>query len=122
MAHKIKYHSVEIPELDSFLADYAALCKRHGMRFEVDDYGYDGGHYITIHAADDDELYLNLDYADEAVPCIARARAAVEKIWEAERRAAEARESAELTAYNENMIRDGITVAGKRYKLVDPNQ
>lgn len=40
MTHKINYVDLNVPEVDAFLSDYAALCIKHGMAFDVDS-GYD---------------------------------------------------------------------------------
>ena len=120
MTHKIRYRRVNLPEVDSFLAEYNALCKRHGMKFSVEEYGYDGGSYVTLDVADGDSVpYLNLDEASQAIPCIARAREEVEAMHEAEARADEEKRAAALKKRNETLLRDGVIVAGKRYKLVD---
>jgi hypothetical protein len=88
MSHEINYRHVEIPELDAFLAEYDALCRKHGMQFADEEYGYDGGSYMTIEPYSGSP-YLNLEYADQRIPCIARAFAQVEAIREAEREAEE---------------------------------
>lgn len=85
MKHEIRHREVEIPELDAFLSEYDALCEKHGVKFKVEEYGYDGGHYVTIEAYDDGaDFYLNLDEADAGIPFIADARRRAEKMREEE--------------------------------------
>jgi hypothetical protein len=80
MPHEIRYRQVEIPELDAFLDEYAALCRKHGMQFKTDENQWEGGAFTTLEAVDRDPVpYLNLEYADENIPCIARAREQVDR-------------------------------------------
>lgn len=89
MTHEFRSKQIELPELDAFLREYAALCEKHGMQFKADEYGYDGGCYVTLAAYEADPIpYLNLDYADRAIPCFQRANEEVEAAYVAESRAA----------------------------------
>jgi len=87
MSYELNYRQVEIPELDAFLAEYDALCRKHGMQFAVDDYDYDGGSYVTVGPIEAYSFCLNLDKADDKVTCIARARERVRAMRETEERA-----------------------------------
>jgi hypothetical protein len=99
MAHEIKYRNIEIPALDAFLIDYDALCKKHGVKFKVDEYGYDGGHYVTVEAYDGGaSFYLNLDYADPSIPFIAQAIEDAEAIRRRDEIARNAKEAIEQEA------------------------
>jgi hypothetical protein len=78
----------EAPELDAFLADYAAICRKHGMEFEQGYYDCDGGGgYVTLSRySGGDGPYLALDKADPELPFVKRAKAEREAKREADRR------------------------------------
>jgi hypothetical protein len=96
MTHRIRSREIDVPELDAFLSEYAAVCRKHGMQFSCEEYGHDGGCYTTIEVADDNPIpHLNLDYANQHVPCIGRAHQQANEEWrqisEQSRRCAAAR-------------------------------
>jgi hypothetical protein len=86
MPYEIRYTQIDIPELDAFLEEYDALCEKHGMAFEIGEYGYDGGSYTTI-GLPSGIPYLNMDYAAKEIPCIADAYKRADAIREERNRA-----------------------------------
>ena len=69
MAYELRNRRVEIPEIDAFLADYEAVCRKHGMRFDVA-CDYDSGGRLTLARVDGPPAKLDLDESDEFIPCI----------------------------------------------------
>lgn len=121
MSHEIGYRQIDIPELDRFLEEYRALCERHGVQFSCEEYGYDGGSYVTIVKFKDGGFYLNLDEAGRGIPFIERARAEAERIRDAEyakkdEAAAAAKRASDL-AIERQLLSDGVVLGGKKYKL-----
>lgn len=122
MTHEIQYREMDIPELDRFLDEYRALCERHGVQFACEEYGYDGGHYVTIEKYTNGAFYLNLDEADKDIPFIARVLDEAHRLNEIkyakdkeERRLKQEATAAEI---ERRTISDGVVLSGKKYKLV----
>lgn len=82
MPYELRHCQIEIPELDDFLREYAALCEKYGMALEVGDYDYDGGSYVTI-GKPDGGPYLNMEKSDSDIPCIRDAWVRAEAMWDA---------------------------------------
>ena len=120
MAFDIKYREMEIPELDAFLEEYRALCQKHGVQFSSEDYGYDGGHYMTIERYSDGSFHLNLDEAGHGIPFLDKVRAEAERLnelkYEAERQQEAAAAAARQKAAEQKAITDGVMLSGKKYK------
>jgi hypothetical protein len=122
MTYEVKYRQMEIPELDLFLEEYRALCEKHGVQFSSEDYGYDGGHYMTIEKYTDGSFHLNLDKAGRGIPFMDRVSEEAERLnnvkYEADRQREMAERDAQRAAAEKAAISNGIVLSGKKYKLV----
>ena len=79
MKRQLKSHYISIPEIDAFLSDYRAVCRKHRMMI-VKDIDLDGGSYLTLGPWDGRaDLDLNLDEAHD-LPCVTRACKEIEGI------------------------------------------
>lgn len=81
MPYEINYEPIDIPEVDAFLNDYRALCKKHGMQFTKEDYESGGSSYIALGTFTDNCEFddPNINYSDRKIPCIAAAWARIKK-------------------------------------------
>ena len=115
--------AVECPELEALIDDLDAAFKKHGVGFGIER-GYDEPDKIILvplAQADHDFMTLNLEDASPDIPWIVAARSAAmtkrDARYSAERSAAAAKQDALQKAKTEQLLRDGIELGGKRYKL-----
>lgn len=121
MSHEIKYRQMDIPELDAFIGEYHDLCKKHGVQFVSEEYGYDGGSYMTIEPYSGGSFYLNLDQAGGNIPFLERVREEADRLnklkYAAQREAEKTARKAVLEATEKLAVENGVVLGGKRYKL-----
>ena len=121
------YHpeaNVECSQLDAFLDALEAVCEKHGLGFQKD---YDDRRTIILvpYAEGEDLqdfLASDLELATD-IPWLAAAmdfyKANVRRIREREDARREAEQVAAGRAHRERLLRDGIELEGKRYRLVE---
>lgn len=113
--------NVECPELDAFLDDLDAVLKKHGVGIEFD--RWDEYPKLTLVPYDGDLSMFtdHLDYGGR-IPWLEDAK----KRWHAaaaaysERRKAEeeAARKAKAEAERDRALKEGVVLAGKRYKII----
>ena len=130
MAKKYKFDwaeedAVECQELDAFIAELDAVCEKHGAGFVVER-GYDGDPtdllIVPYEQADMSIFTDDLNDYGGGVPWLDRAQAAHKKKREARHMRQQSQEQKEREAAKgareQALLREGVVVQGKRYKLV----
>ena len=120
---------VECPQLDIFIKELKAVCKRHGIGFTLEDtgYGYDCSVpemvMVPFKSADFDWITNGLDEYRGGIPWLDAAKAEYiarrdGHYEEQEVRTAKAEAGRQKYAA-EQLIHQGIELGGKHYKLVE---
>lgn len=116
---------VEIPELDAFIADFRIVCERHGIGLSLEsDYDSGRGKVILVPFPDAEFDFITADLNEYArgIPWLDQAKAEYKRRGD-ERRAAERQREKSLAsqrkaAQEAAVLKEGVVVGGKRYKLV----
>ena len=118
--------AVECAELDTFLADIDEVLKKHGVGLKIDGWESVGAGFIRLVPYKDHESDIFTDQLSEyrgGVPWLDRAKAAFlqkkEEIYAKCDAEQEEKAKAKRQAVEDKMLRDGLTLGGKRYKLVE---
>lgn len=115
-----------MPELDAFITDIKATCARHGIGFELErGYSEDSSTdmlLVPYERADFDFITDDLDDYRGGIPWLDAAKAEWSRRQEAGYAARRAHEKAQAQAARqakENaVLKDGVMLGGKKYKLV----
>lgn len=112
---------VPCPELDAFLDDLDAVLKKHGVGIEFD--RWDEYPKLTLVPYDGD-LSMFTDHLSDCgrIPWLEAAKERWTKARDAhrerERLAEEARRKAKAEADRDRALKDGVVLAGQKYRLV----
>ena len=124
--------AVQCPELEAFVADWIAVCRKHGVGFDLSrESDYEGGYDARIVLVPFEEMDMailtdDLEHSERGISWLDRARDEYERRRDERHRRADAAErEKELRLQREKaarMLEAGIVLEGKRYRLVEEGQ
>lgn len=117
---------VDIPQLDAFIADMSAAMKKHGVTFELE-HDYDGGRskVVLVPCKEPDVSFLTEDLEEysHGIAWLDEAREEWKQrnLADAEKQKSEEMERGRAirAAHDAKILREGVMVDGKKYKLVE---